>query len=72
MISEELRERYPNVRNDLIAARRALGISQKEAAEMFNVSWQYYSMVELGLAVPYPRLAEWIEKKFGINVLEEA
>lgn len=64
-MNEDLRERYPNVRNDLIAARRARGITQYEAAMRLNVSWPYYSMIELGEVTPEPRLAAKITKLTG-------
>ena len=64
-MNEDLRERYPNVRNDHIAARRARGITQYEAAMRLNVSWPYYSMIELGEVTPEPRLAVKITKLTG-------
>lgn len=64
-MNEDLRERYPDVRNDLIAARRARGITQYEAAMRLNVSWPYYSMIELGEVTPEPRLAAKITKLTG-------
>lgn len=64
-MNEDLRERYPNVRNDLIAARRARGITQYEAAMRLDVSWPYYSMIELGEVTPEPRLAAKITKLTG-------
>jgi DNA-binding XRE family transcriptional regulator len=64
-LNEDLRERYPNVRNDLIAARRARGITQYEAAMRLDVSWPYYSMIELGEVTPEPRLAAKITKLTG-------
>lgn len=69
-MNEDLRERYPNVRNDLIAARRARGVTQREAAMRLDVSWPYYSMIELGEVTQEPRLAVKITKLTGYELEE--
>ncbi len=72
MTNEELRGLYPNVRNNLIAARRSRGVTQRDAAIKLDVSWPYYSMIELGETTPYPKLAEKITKMFGYEWEEES
>lgn len=67
MTNEELLDVYPNVRNGLIAARRAREITQYEAARRLDVAWRYYSLVELGEATPEPRLAAKITKLTGYD-----
>lgn len=71
MTNVDLLSVYPAARLALIEARRARGIRQYEVAAMLNVSWPYYSMIELGEVTPEPRVAEKIEKMLGINILEE-
>ena len=65
MSNEQLIARYPNVRNKLIDARRARGLPQYKAALLLNISWPYYSLIELGEVTPYPELAARITKLTG-------
>lgn len=71
MTNEDLLSRYPNVRNGLIAARRARGMAQYDAARRLGISWPYYSMIELGEVTPEPRLAAKITKLTGYEWEEE-
>lgn len=71
MNNDELLDVYPAARVALIEARKALGLKQYEAAAKLDVSWPYYSKIELGMATPEPHLADKIEKLTGVNVLEE-
>lgn len=68
---DELLDVHPAARVALIEAREALGLKQYEAAAKLDISWRYYSMVELGEATPYPRLAERITKLTGYEWEEE-
>ena len=61
----EILARHPAARVGLIEARMQRGLKQYEAAALRNVSWPYYSLIEIGEVTPYPELAARITKLTG-------
>lgn len=51
----------------LIAYRKAKGLTQREVAEILNVTLATYSFYEQGLRRPSPKNAKQIGKIFGFD-----